>query len=80
MPPWSVKLRNLYYIRRTQRAFDQAGRRKIYRKIAQEKRQLLEAGVDQEEVRLLCRYLSNTANRHAEMRWRSYAAQLKLDF
>ena len=81
MPPWSVKLRNLYYIRRSQRAYDQAGRRKIYRMIAQEKRRLIEeTGVDGEEVRLLCRHLANTADRHAENRWRAYAAQMRLAF
>jgi len=81
MPPWSVKLCNLYWTRRNQRAFDQAGRRRIYRMIAQEKRRLVEeVGVDREEVRLLCRHLANTADRHAENRWKAYAAQMRLAF
>lgn len=79
MPPWSSKLCNLYYIRRTQRAFDTAGRMRVYRQISAEKKRLEELGVDQEEVRLLCRYLANTSNRHAENRWRSYAAQMRFN-
>ena len=81
MPPWSSTLCNLYWKKRSLRAYDQAGRRAIYRAIAQEKRRLVEeAGVDQEELRLLCRYLSNTQNRFAEARWKAYAAQLQLAF
>lgn len=72
---------NLYWKKRNLRAFDQAGRRAIYRVIAQEKRRLLEeTGVDTEELRLLCRHLANTRDRHAEARWQAYAAQLRLAF
>lgn len=65
---------------RYRRSWDTAARRKYYRRIAKEKRQLVEAGVDQEEVRLLCRYLSNLDNRNAEMRWKTYSAQMRLPF
>jgi len=78
MPEWPSKLRNLYWIKRNLRSWDLAGRRAIYRKIAKEKRRLVEqVGVDQEEVRLLCRHLANTRDRHAELRWQVYAKQLE---
>lgn len=80
MPPWSGNLRNLYWMLRYNRSWNGAARRRYYRKIEKEKRQLVEAGVDQEEVRLLCRYLANLKNRNAEMRWKSYAAQMRLPF
>ena len=80
MPPWSATLRHLYWMLRYRRSWDTAARRKYYRRIAKEKRQLVEAGVDQEEVRLLCRYLSNLDNRNAETRWKAYAAQMRLPF
>lgn len=51
---------------------------RYYRKIQAEKKRLHEEGVDVEEVRLLCRMLSNTKNRAAEMRYEAYAKQLKL--
>jgi len=81
MPPWSANLRNLYWFLRYKRAFDQAGRRRYYRLIEKEKRRLIEdVGVDQEEVRLLCRHLANLKNRNAEQRWQAYAAQLRFSF
>lgn len=77
LPPWSGKLCNLYWFLRYLRAWDQAGRRRYYRYIAKEKRRLVEqVGVDQEEVRLLCRYLANTRNTHAERRWKEHALTL----
>ena len=78
LPDWSGNLRNLYWFLRYRRAFDTAARMRYYRKIAAEKKRLHEEGVDVEEVRLLCRALSNPKNKAAEMRWRSYSAQLKL--
>ena len=81
MPDWSFKLCNLYWMLRYKRVWDSAARRKYYRRIEAEKKRLVdELGVDHEEVRLLCRYLSNPKNRNAEMRWRGYEAQLKLPF
>lgn len=51
---------------------------RYYRKIQAEKKRLHRAGVDPEEVRLLCRALSNPKNKAAEMRWLAYSKQLKL--
>lgn len=79
MPPWSGNLRNLYWFLRYRRAFDTAARMRYYRKIVAEKKRLVdELGVDQEEVRLLCRYLANPKNKNAEQRCKAYASQLKL--
>jgi hypothetical protein len=50
----------------------------IYRLIEEEKKRLQEAGVDFEEIRLLCRYLSNLVNRDAETRYLAYSAQMRL--
>ena len=66
---------------RYKRIWDVAARRRYYRKIEKEKRRLVEeVGVDQEEVRLLCRYLANLKNRNAELRWKAYVAQMQLPF
>ena len=80
LPDWSVNLRNLYWFLRYRRVFDTAGRRRYYRKIAVEKKRLHAAGVDFEEVRLLCRWLSNLKNINAEQRWKAHVAQLRLPF
>jgi len=75
MPEWSNILCNLYWMLRYRRAWDDAHRRRYYRYIAKEKLRLIEeARVDPEELRLLCRYLSNPQNRHAERRWKDYVA------
>lgn len=79
-PPWSNHLCNLYWKKRALRQHDNAGRVYIYRQIAKEKRRLLEAGVDLEEMRLLCRYLANFGDTHAEARFRAYSAQMRLNF
>lgn len=63
---------------RYKRVWDSAARRRYYRKIAAEKKRLQAAGVDQEEVRLLCRYLANLRNKNAELRWKAYVLQLRL--
>ena len=78
MPPWSQKLRNLYWFLRYKRVWDSAARRKYYRWIEKEKRRLEEVGVDQEEIRLLCRHLANPKNTNAEQRWMAYVAQMQL--
>ena len=79
MPDWSSRLANLYYFLRCYGHRNQARRRKLYRQIAIEKKSLLEAGVDSEEVRLLCRHLANLSNRHASRRLIGYSAQLRLE-
>lgn len=81
MPDWSPKLCNLYWQLRYRRSRDLAARRRFYRYIEKEKRRLeSDVGVDPEELRLLCRWLANPGNRHAERAWRAYVGQLRLPF
>lgn len=80
MPPWSRRLANLYWMLRYYGHRDQARRRKFYRRIAAEKKRLQEAGVDGEEIRLLCRHLANPRHRQAVERLGAYTAQLRLGF
>lgn len=80
MPPWSTTLCNAYWHLRNLRAFDGAGRRRLYRRIADEKKRLIGSGVEAEEVRLLCRHLANPGNQNAEQKFRKYAAQMRLIF
>lgn len=48
-------------------------KRKYYRYVAKEKKRLVEQlGVDPEELRLLCKYLSSRSNLHAERNLRAY--------
>jgi hypothetical protein len=79
MPAWSIRLANLYYLLRFYGCRNQARRRKLYRQISHERKRLLGAGVDGEEVRLLCRHLANPSNRHAAGRLAGYSAQLRLE-
>jgi hypothetical protein len=78
MPQWSPRLKNLYWLLRMRRSWDLATRRRMYRKIKDEKKRLISLGVDQEELRLLCRCLANTRNKHAERRFVAYRAQGRL--
>lgn len=78
LPEWSHVLRNEYWFLRYCRSWDSAGRRRRYRRIAVEKKRLIESGVDFEELRLLCRHLANPRNRRAEERLLSYSRQLRL--
>lgn len=71
-------LHNLYFHLRMLRPFHTAARRKIYRYIAAEKKRLIESGANAELVRLQCRHLANTRNRHAERAYLKYKAQLDL--
>ena len=70
-PRWASSLSNLYWFLRAKRRFS-APRRRWYRLIAEEKKRLLEAGVDGEELRLYCRVLANPANMHASRRWEAH--------
>lgn len=79
LPPYSAKLANLYWMLRYKRDRDQAARRRYYRYIEAEKNRLFSAGFDREEIRLLCRYLSNPHSKHAERAFLGYAAQYRLD-
>lgn len=71
-------LQNLYFHLRMLRPHDLAARRKLYRYIADEKKRQIESGADPERVRLLCRHLANTRNRHAESAYLFYCRQGKL--
>ena len=64
------KLNNLYWRIRYTR--NKSEKRKFYRYVFKEKKRLIESGVDKEELRLLCRALSNTLNLHAERRLSQY--------
>ncbi len=60
------KLNNLYWFIRYTRI--KSVEIKYYRDVAKEKKRLIESGVDVEEIRLLCRHLSNLRNERAENR------------
>lgn len=64
------KLRNLYWFIRYAR--NPSVKRRYYRYVSVEKKRLLEAGVDPEELRLLCRTLSRRLDLHAEKRLTTY--------
>lgn len=64
------KLQNIYWFIRYQRKKNL--KRKYYRRAAAEKKRLLEAGVDPEELRLFCRALSGRLNFHAEKHLANY--------
>jgi hypothetical protein len=77
-PIWSGPLRNLYCLLRFRRKWDFAGRQRYYRRIAKEKRRLLETlGVDREHLRLYCRHLANPHNRYAENNLKRYFVQMQ---
>lgn len=78
MPAWSSPLANLYWRLRNCRQWDSAGRRRYYRKIAVEKKRLLEAGVPYIELHLVTRVLTNPHNRNSCTRLRTYYAQGRL--
>lgn len=80
LPAYASTLCNLYWQLRARRPFDLAKRRRIYRYLEAEKNKLFSQGYDKEEIRLLCRYLANTSNKHAELAFLRYAAQLRLPF
>lgn len=79
IPDWSTELRHLYWKMRTLRKWDKSPRVVLYRRIASEKKRLVELGVDQEQIRLYCRVLVNPANRNAHLIYMAYCAQLRLD-
>lgn len=64
------KLNNLYWQIRYHR--NPSIKRRYYRYVADEKKRLLAAGVDPEELRLMCRALSGRLNLHAEKRLKNY--------
>ncbi|HCJ50794.1 MAG TPA: hypothetical protein DHV67_02915 [Gallionella sp.] len=77
-PNWAHYLLNHYWHIRNIRKIDATQRRKRYRLIAMEKKRLLEAGVDAETIRLLCRHLVNLRNSQAETRfWNEHHKKLQ---
>jgi len=64
------KLNNLYWHIRYTR--NKSVKRRYYRYVADEKKRLIETGVDVEELRLYCRALSGRLNVHAERRLEAY--------
>ena len=59
-------LRNLYWRLRSVRGFDEAARRKWYRRIKVERERLVETGCGAEHVRLYCRFLADPSRRERE--------------
>lgn len=78
LPAWSAQLRNLYWIKRACRQPDNNCRRRIWRRIAIEKKRLLKAGVQYLELHLVCRVLTNPSNKSAEQRLRVFYARDRL--
>jgi hypothetical protein len=77
-PDWSASIRNYYWHLRYARGFHVAPIRKLYRRIAAEKKRLDERGVDRELVRLLCRHMVNPRNQLAEGRfWKRHFETLQ---
>lgn len=71
------RLQNLYWFIRHHRKKNI--KRRYYRYVAAEKKRLLDAGVDAEELRLFCRTLARRLNRHAEKRLETYRANALRD-
>lgn len=65
-----TKLNNLYWHIRYTR--NKSIKRKYYRYVFNEKKRLIESGVDAEELRLVCRALSKRLDFHAERRLEQY--------
>ncbi len=59
LPEWSKRLRSIYVRLRLGKR-NKALRRKYYREIQKEKLRLAEQGINQEKIRQVCRYLSET--------------------
>jgi hypothetical protein len=73
------KLMNRYWFIHHHRR-NKSTKRRYYRYVAAEKKRLLEAGVDPEELRLLCRSLSTRWNIHAEKSLKAYRAKMTKNF
>jgi|GEM_PF-2314733 len=72
----STNLYNLYWFLRYFKR-NGARKRKYYRLIADEKKRLLLAGVDPEELRLLCRHLANPHNAFAIRNLTNYQKRMR---
>lgn len=78
VPPWADELSRRYWHLRYCRKWDSACKRRHYRKIAEEKKRLLVAGVPYIEVHLVTRYLANPDNPNSYRRLQVYYAQGRL--
>ena len=72
LPYWAGPLCNGYWQIRYCRPFQRARLRKWYRRVAGEKKRLIQSGVDPEQIRLLCLYLKNPKLEHRWKRYRLY--------
>ncbi|MBL8499760.1 MAG: hypothetical protein JNL77_04095 [Nitrosomonas sp.] len=72
-----TKLRNIYWQIRYSRY--KSRKRQYYRYAADEKKRLLEAGVDPEELRLICRALAKQHCEHAERHLKTYRSKVTKD-
>ena len=57
LPGWAGRLTNYYWFIRVE-GRDKAKRRRYYRYVVKEQLRLAEAGIDQELIRAVCRYLA----------------------
>lgn len=57
LPSWAGRLTNYYWYIRVE-GRDKAKRRRYYRYVFKEQLRLAEAGIDQELIRAVCRYLA----------------------
>lgn len=72
LPAWATNLAHLYWRLRAARSCSRPGPRTWRRRIAVEKKRLLDAGVPGIEVHLVCRVLVDPSNPRAEARWMAY--------
>lgn len=75
IPAWSGELARLYWRLRACRGMARPGRRTWHRRIAAEKKRLLDAGVPVIEIHLVSRILSNPGNPMYAGRWERYLEQ-----
>lgn len=71
------KLRNIYWQIRYTR--NKSTKRRYYRYASVEKKRLLEAGIDPEELRLICRALAKQHCEHAERHLITYRSKVTKD-
>lgn len=68
---------NLYWFIRYYKR-NKSARRRYYRYVAKERMRLIKLGVDTEEIRLLCRHLSNPLNQLIERRLIAHRKKLEI--
>jgi len=72
LPPWSDELRRLYWFLRSARHFGRPSPRTWRRRIAAEKKRLLDAGVDFWELNAVCVLLRRDEHSEAAKRAREF--------